>query len=180
MIAQAKRKAKKLGMTKAGFVCSDIVKIPAEYDSSADVIYTGRGSIIWIMDIDAWAQTVARVLRPGGVFFIYEGHPLTALWDRDSKELRLIEGVGYFEEKAQEYKGFPSSQVEHTIGNERPKMLERQWRPSEVIEALIKCGLTITKFEEFPDLFWNQFPEWSDELSAKTLPNSYLITAEKS
>ena len=178
MISQAKAKADKLELDNASFVCSDVLRISGDYDESADLVYTGRGSLIWIMDIAAWSEAVARILRPGGQLFIYEGHPLKSLWNRDSAELELLENADYFGNEAKEHEGFPSAHVENVVGGVRPKLLERQWRPGEVMEALISAGLTITKFQEYPHLFWNQFPQWNPGLSLR-LPNSYVLMARK-
>jgi hypothetical protein len=34
-------------------------------------------------DLAAWARDAARLLRPGGHLFVYEGHPAAALWTWD-------------------------------------------------------------------------------------------------
>jgi SAM-dependent methyltransferase len=44
-------------------------------DGVADLVYTGKGALIWMPDIGAWAREAARLLRPGGHLFVYEGHP---------------------------------------------------------------------------------------------------------
>ena len=174
MVAQAKAKAEAVGTTAASFLCSDVVNLPSSLAEKADLVYTGRGSLNWIHDIVAWAESVRSVLRPGGRAYIFEGHPLTALWERESDGLELREGATYFDEGVSEHAGFPSSVVERELGSDRPRMLERQWRPGEVMGALISAGLRIELFREYPDLFWDQFPEWPEELR-RALPKSYAI-----
>ncbi|SDP56515.1 Methyltransferase domain-containing protein [Actinopolyspora xinjiangensis] len=41
-----------------------------------DVVYTGKGSLGWLPDLDAWARVVAELLRPGGVLCLVEFHPV--------------------------------------------------------------------------------------------------------
>jgi ubiquinone/menaquinone biosynthesis C-methylase UbiE len=77
MIRQAQRKASALGRS-ATFVCADVLDVPARFDGSADIVYTGKGALPWIMDLTAWAKVVARLLRPGGRVFIFEGRALGA------------------------------------------------------------------------------------------------------
>lgn len=178
MIAQARAKAAALETRDAEFLCADVTGLPGGLDSSADLVYTGRGSLPWILDLDAWAASVARVLRPGGHAFVFEGHPLDALWDREAAEPRLRADVSYFDEVPREAPGFPARVVERAIGSERPRMLERPLPPGKVIDALLARGLELKLFREYPVLFWDQFPRWPEELKAK-LPHSYAILARK-
>jgi hypothetical protein len=55
-------------------------------------------------------------------------------------------------------------------------MLERHWRPGQIIDALVRQGLRILHLHEYPVQFWDQFPEWPDALRAR-LPHSYSILA---
>ncbi|MEQ9570054.1 MAG: class I SAM-dependent methyltransferase, partial [Longimicrobiales bacterium] len=73
MVAQARAKAEAVGAVAASFVVGDAADPPGELDDSADLVYTGRGSLCWLMALDPWARGVARLLRPGGSLVIYEG-----------------------------------------------------------------------------------------------------------
>jgi len=55
----------------------------------ADLVYTGKGALVWMPDIEAWAVEMARLLRPGGHLFLHEGHPATELWTWDLDEPRI-------------------------------------------------------------------------------------------
>lgn len=46
-----------------------------------DILYTGRGAICWLPDLEVWARECARLLKPGGVFFMEETHPTLDLMD---------------------------------------------------------------------------------------------------
>lgn len=175
MIRQAQQKAAALGRS-ARFVCSDVLNVPSEFDGCADLVYTGKGALPWLMDLSAWANVVARLLRPGGRIFIFEGHPLDWLWERDVASLQLREHVGYFDSMPRESAGFPADVVEQELGPSRPRLLERQWRPDEVITCLMSAGLRLELFQEHPLLFWDQFPEWPQDLVAR-LPHSYSLLA---
>ncbi len=41
-----------------------------------DVVYTGKGALCYLPDLDRWAGTVAGLLRPGGRLYLTEFHPL--------------------------------------------------------------------------------------------------------
>jgi len=175
MIRQAQQKASALGRS-ATFVCADVLEVPARFDGSADIVYTGKGALPWMMDLTAWAKVVARLLRPGGRVFIFEGHPLDALWDREADSLELRQDTGYFDRAPRESPGFPAQVVERELGPQRPRLMERFWTPAEVITSLLSAGLTLELFQEHPMLFWKQFPRWSEELIAR-LPHSYSVLA---
>lgn len=178
MIAQARAKADAVGTDSASFVCSDVTRVPSELDGTADLVYTGRGSLPWILDLSPWAETVRRLLKEGGRVFIFEGHPLTALWRRGVSTLELRDGVSYFDDRATEAPGFPTGIVRREAGEGGPRMLERHWRPGQVMDALIAHGLEVERFREYPVLYWDQFPDWPEELGRR-LPNSYAILARR-
>ena len=159
MVSQAQRKASALGRS-ATFLCSDVLDLPAKLDGTADLVYTGKGALPWMMDLSAWAEVVARLLRPGGRVFVFEGHPLAALWVREATSLRLRQDVGYFDQVPRESPGFPASVVERELGPTRPRLLERFWTPAEVITCLQSAGLRLELFREHALPFWDQFPQW--------------------
>lgn len=41
-----------------------------------DVVYTGKGALCWLNDLDAWAKECAALLRPGGFLYVSEFHPV--------------------------------------------------------------------------------------------------------
>jgi SAM-dependent methyltransferase len=45
-------------------------------DETFDVVYTSRGVLGWLPDIDRWAGAVASRVAPGGIFYLYEVHPV--------------------------------------------------------------------------------------------------------
>jgi len=129
-----------------------------------------------MMDLKAWAKVIARLLRPDGRVFIFEGHPLDALWERESDLLELRLDAGYFDELPRESPGFPAEVLERELGPQRPHMVERFWTPAEVITSLLSAGLNLELFQEHRLLYWKQFPRWSAELIAR-LPHSYSLLA---
>lgn len=177
MIAKAKAKAEAVGTDSASFLCCDVTELLSNLDRTADLVYTGRGSLPWILDLTAWAESVARLLKPGAHIFIFEGHPLASLWDREAEGLQLRKDAGYFNVEAVEHPGFPASIVQQESAAARPRFLERHWPRGDVMDALIAANLNIRLFREFPILFWDQCPRWPEELKRK-LPNSYAIFAQ--
>jgi len=180
LIEYAKQKSEALN-APAAWYCCDVLATPHELDGSADLVYTGRGALSWMIDLEAWARVVERLLRPNGQVLIFEGHPLDNLWQRDSSSFELRrDGVSYFCSEPNENPGFPSSVVVHETDDDtgRPKMLERHWRPGEVINALTSVGLRCVHFDEYPDLYWNQFEEIPKD-TADRMPHTYSVVMKK-
>jgi len=50
MIGVARRKAEALG-ANASWYLADVLETPHELDGTADLVYTGRGALPWMMDI---------------------------------------------------------------------------------------------------------------------------------
>lgn len=165
----------------ASWYCCDVLEAPQELDGVADLVYTGRGALMWMIDLEAWAKVVFRLLKPGGRVLIFEGHPLDNLWERDPDEFCLrSDGASYFSENPAENLGFPSSALKRETKDkvERPLMVERLWRPGQVINALVSAGLEYVHYEEYPDLFWNQFENIPKE-TADLLPHTYAVMMRK-
>ena len=55
MIEIARRKSAALGAPARWFAC-DLLATPHELDGSADLVYTGKGALNWLHDIEGWAQ----------------------------------------------------------------------------------------------------------------------------
>ena len=48
----------------AKFVRSDIYDLPQVLDGEFDIVYTAMGVLAWLPDLAAWAEVVARYLKP--------------------------------------------------------------------------------------------------------------------
>jgi SAM-dependent methyltransferase len=175
MIAVARRRAQALGLN-ASFYVSDVLDTPHELNGSADLVYTGKGALPWIMDLEAWARVVARLLAPEGLLYVFEGHPLDWVWDSEAPEYRLDNTYGDYFDDGLNGMGFPNGFLASTGRPERARM--RQWRLGEVMNALVAAGLTLERFEEHPDLFWNQFPHLPDDMRRR-LPHTYSLLMRK-
>jgi len=180
MLAVAARKSAALG-APARWVCADILETPHELDGSADLVYTGKGALPWMMDLQAWARVAARLLKPGGKLYIFEGHPLDWVWDMSASGYQLSVQTGdYFSGRVATDRGWPmfSDAVEAHPGKDQLHVHERQWTLGSTVNCVIEAGLRILRLEEYPDLFWNQFPNLPPEL-ARRLPHTFSLLAQK-
>jgi ubiquinone/menaquinone biosynthesis C-methylase UbiE len=180
MLKVAKTKSERLKMN-ATWVHADALKVPAELNGSADLVYTGKGAINWIMDIGAWAHVVARLLKPRGVLFLFEGHPLTYIFEMKASELTLDSSYkGYFASEPYISQDWPETYVGKVKSSEseQAKKYERAWPVSSVITALLEAGLKLELFAEHPDKYWEEFPNLPQE-KRQFFPNTYTVIARK-
>lgn len=179
MIAVARRKAEALGAAAKFHVC-DTLEVSHDLNNTADLVYTGRGALPWMMDIGAWGRVVAGLLPPGGKLYIFEGHPLDWVWDMEASEYRLDTVRGdYFSEKLSDQR-WPNPLLDRLDegDGDRPRAREHQWTLGEVMNSLVVVGLRLEHFEEYPDLYWDQFPHLSEGL-ARRLPHTFSLLMRK-
>ncbi|KJK37911.1 methyltransferase [Lentzea aerocolonigenes] len=160
----AQRRADELGVD-CRYVVAAVPGVPLR-DGCTDLVYTGKGALIWLRDLEVWAADVARLLRPGGHLFVHEGHPMVPLWTWDEDEPRIRPDRGYFER----------SHVNDTFpGN---GAVEWQATLAEIITAVLGAGLELRHVAEHPEPFW----KW-DGLDAAAwrgqLPNTFTLLARK-
>ena len=131
--------------SNARFILSDIYGLSDVLDERFDVVFTSYGVLCWLPDLDGWARTIARHLKPGGVFYIAEHHPmLGALAESDGGE--MVPTYGYFHEEVRLEGGAPSYAGDAPI--ESP-VYEWSHGLGEIVTALISAGLRIEFLHEF-------------------------------
>jgi SAM-dependent methyltransferase len=187
-IAFATELAAEVGLAdRARFVVSDVYDLPGPLAGETfDLVYTGRGALSWLPDLAPWARAVAGFVRPGGIFYVHEGHPVMwALHDeQEPGTLRL--GYDYW---GGETLSFP---VQGSYADETAEVdaeVEHGWNHplGEIVTLLADNGLRIELLDEKRVLDWPQpFLEdrgdgtWSwPEGSEGSLPLMYSLRARK-
>lgn len=162
----------------ARWFCCDLLDIPGELDGSADLVFTGRGSVSWIHDLGAWARVVVRLLEPGGVFHIFDDHPL--LWILNENDGRVFyQDYDYFT-TAESSQGWPATYIgplDKPVSEETRKF-ERLWPLATIVQSLIDAGLVIRTVDEHPDEYWDVLPGLTADQKRK-LPMTFSILAKK-
>jgi SAM-dependent methyltransferase len=161
----AQRRAVELGVS-CHYVVAEVPGVPLK-DGCADLVYTGKGALIWMRDIAAWATDVARVLRPGGHLFVYESHPAVPLWTWDEDEPRIRPDRSYFAE----------SHINDTFPANGAQ--EWQWNLGQIVTAVGAAGLLVETLEEYAEPFWRPADGHSAAAWSGRLPNSYALLARR-
>lgn len=159
----------------AKFVCENVLNFNLDGELSYDHVFTSYGTVIWLPDLDEWANVIARSLKKGGQFTMVEFHPLHD----------IFEGYSYF------YNPKPDIEEEGTYTENCTGELSTcvTWcHPiSQVLNSLINAGLTICQFNEYDRSPYNCFDgltkddngDYFQDYKGQKLPLLYSIVAEK-
>jgi SAM-dependent methyltransferase len=172
-IEEARALAQRIGVTDATFVHANVYDAPDVLREQFDIVYTGIGALNWLPDVRTWAQVVARMLKPGGFFYIYEGHPV--LWamvdDENNEAHELVLRYPYFE------LDHPSEWTNDTTYVDGPPLQNKtnyEWNHGlgEIVTALIDAGLRLDFLHEHREIIWQALP-WMVPTSAVTADGRY-------
>jgi SAM-dependent methyltransferase len=165
-VRAAQRRADALGAA-CRYVIATVPGVPLR-DGCADLVYTGKGALIWMPDISAWAAEMARLLRPGGHLFIHEGHPATELWTWDTDEARIRPDRSYF--------GRSFICDDHSFPANGAVMW--QWTLGGIVTAVARAGLRIQCLEEYAEPFWRMGGVDAAAFRGH-LPNTFALLATR-
>jgi len=180
MLALATRKAAILD-APARWIHADVLAPPPDLMGTADIVYTGKGALPWVLDLTRWAQVVTGLLRPGGWLVVFDGHPLTSLWDPEAPTLRLRSDADYFARAPRRNIDFPASYLAdaaHAANRTPLPVFERLWTLGAIVSSVAEAGLEVRRLSEHAEHFWPQFPDVpSDQL--RRVPQTFLLLAQR-
>jgi SAM-dependent methyltransferase len=126
--------------------------LPDVLEGEFDVAYTSYGAIYWRPDLGEWARVIDRFLKPGGIFYIADFHPLSNMFENsneseESRELKLTNP--YF--NSGEPQRF-ETQGSYAAPDPGYTGVEYGWpHPlSEIVNALLSVGLRLEFLREHP------------------------------
>jgi SAM-dependent methyltransferase len=108
-----------------------------------DVVYTGFGALGWLPDLEAWAEVAHNLLRPGGVLYVAEIHPMWMALIEDGHTLcqDAIDAdlVSYDEDGSYADR---DAHLDHTV------TYERLHSTGDLLTAVLDAGLTVELYRE--------------------------------
>jgi SAM-dependent methyltransferase len=178
MLALAAELSEAVG-APARWILADVVDAPAELDGTADLVYTGRGALIWLQDLDAWAAVVARVLAPGGRLVLFDGHPVEWLFDADADGHWVATGYDYFA-GPEAWRGWAPEYIDYLSipDAEQSWKFARTWTIGEVVTALVGAGLRLEQLAEHPVDWWGGHADVLPQERGR-VPLSFSIVARR-
>ncbi|MBP2338183.1 SAM-dependent methyltransferase [Saccharothrix coeruleofusca] len=160
-VAEARRIAAEAGLP-VEYVHADVHDAAAALGTGRfDVVYTGKGALCYLPDLRRWADVVLGLLKPGGLLYIAEFHPLlTSLGPSpapgDTPDLLLrhdyLEGRGAIEHDGT-----------HTYTDGPPLAsdpVNYEWAHGlgEVVTSLVAAGFRVDRLTESELLPWPRWP----------------------
>ncbi|MBS1921313.1 MAG: class I SAM-dependent methyltransferase [Bacteroidetes bacterium] len=163
------------------FILCNIYDLKKHLDEKFDIVFTSYGVIGWLPDLQKWAELISYYLKPGGIFYMVEFHPVVWIFDDDfthikyhydNKEVIMIENEGTYTDRNADIKGKEYS-WNHSI--------------SEMQNTLIHAGLQIQFFNEymyspypcFRNLTEREKDQWQIKGMEGKIPMLYSIKAVK-
>lgn len=141
-LASAERIARQRGWD-IDFRQADTMTLENVPSSAYDLVYASNGVHVWINDLPAMYQSIARILQPGGWYALYEIHPFQRpfadrLWEQPTVQ-KSYDCTGPFE-----------SEDNVTF----------HWRLQDMLNALLGAGLTLRRLEELFAEKDYEDPDW--------------------
>jgi SAM-dependent methyltransferase len=139
----------------ARWIEADVLEVPHDLDRTADLLYTGRGAIIWLADLDRWAAVLRRLLAPGGRLVIFDGHPAEWLFDGDGVGGWVLTDYDYFG-GPEASRGWAPEYIDRLSVPDVEQHLKfaRAWTLGEILTALVGAGLRLDRVGEHPVDWW--------------------------
>jgi len=179
-IDEARKLNNELGLD-AKFICCNLYDLEKNLDEQFDIVFTSYGVIGWLPDLEEWARIAARYLKPGGIFYIAEFHPVVWMFDEEfthvkyyyeNKELIEIDAEGTYTDRDAPISGKEYS-WNHSI--------------SEVLNALMAAGLKLEMFNEhmyspypcFRNIVQGQDGNWRVKGMEGKIPMVYSLRASR-
>lgn len=163
----------------ARWILADVLDTPHELDGTADLLYTGRGSLMWLQDLDAWAAVLRRLLADGGRLVIFEGHPAEWLFDVDEDGHWFATDYDYFA-GPEASKGWAPGYIERLSIDEPDQSWKfaRSWNLGEIVTALVGAGLRLERLTEHPTDWWSGHGDVRPEERGR-IPLSFSVLARR-
>ncbi len=139
----------------ATFVCSDVYDLADNLSGQYDIVFTSKGVLCWLPELEGWARVASHFLKPGGFFFILESHPFSHIFDDENPSEPKMR-YPYFLKEPMPFEGDSSYAVSH-FDTRNPRSYEWMHPVAEIINSLISAGLTIEYFREYPFIFDRRF-----------------------
>lgn len=141
-IEVARSLAEEMGLD-ARFIQSEFHDTPTVLSEEFDIVYMSMGVLCWLPSTEAWARVVTGFLKPGGIFYLREIHPILWSLAQDREDGLLVIEDDYFET------GTPHVDEESQMG-ESSVQVSYGWSHGlgDITSSLIGAGLRIEFLHE--------------------------------
>jgi SAM-dependent methyltransferase len=154
-----------------------------------DVVYTGKGALCYLPDLDRWARTIARLLRPGGRLYVVEFHPLLNSLGltpgQDEGDSRLLLRHDYLGGRGAVRRDGRHTYTDGPAVRGATECFEWMHGIGEAVTAVTGAGLRVDRMREAHELPWPRWPDmvptssgwWRLPDDAPRIPLLYALLA---
>ncbi len=148
-----------------GYEVCDILEIDlSQYGGYFDAVFMEGGILHYFHDIDAFMKMMYALLKPGGKMICSDFHPFNKIMDA----LKLgTPAMSYFAADVFEGEMAHARFYDEPVRSQIPKCSYRKYTISEIINAIIRNGFSLQRFDEHPS--------WENE----KLPGEFTAIAIK-
>ncbi|MEY9925514.1 SAM-dependent methyltransferase [Catenulispora sp. GP43] len=152
--AAAAALAERIGVTDSRWVTSDVHRAAEALDGEQfDVVYTGKGALCWLPDIERWARVAASMVKPGGFLYVSEFHPFgNTLSDEDGRTV----AYDYFDRSPQVWDE-PGTYADLEASTRENVTVEFNHGIGDIVSALIGAGLRLEFLHEYEMTLFPRF-----------------------
>lgn len=142
----------------AEYIRADVYDFFADNRTQYDLVFSSYGALVWLSDLDAWAQGIHRCLKRGGRFVFIDFHPAFCMFGEDWRLKYDYMGGSYveFESGIGDYVALTGVTGETDALQEGIKDfvnphpgVEYLWGISDLVTALLSAGLRLVGFREY-------------------------------
>ncbi|MCL2527063.1 MAG: class I SAM-dependent methyltransferase [Defluviitaleaceae bacterium] len=152
-LANAERIAKEYGWAGSiEFICADTMALDGVQSNAFDFVYTSNGVHVWISGLPAMYHSIHRILKPGGIYTMFEIHPYQRPFDEALKVVKPYDATGPIESET---------------------MINYHWRVMDIANAILGSGLTALHIEEMfaeKNYDWPFWQSMADYMAGITVP----------
>lgn len=163
----------------AEFVQADVLDAAEAIGATFDLVYTTRGVLMWVSDLDRWADNCARLLHLGGTFYLLDIHPLAMVLNPNDSGFELASS--YFGSAQPNIRSADASYAVSDVGLRNQETHEWVHPVGDVVSALARAGLLIDFLHEHPsdDQSPTSLADRDNARNAPQLPALYSVRAHK-
>jgi 2-polyprenyl-3-methyl-5-hydroxy-6-metoxy-1,4-benzoquinol methylase len=166
------------------FICCDIYDLPSVLTGQFDIVFATYGVLTWLPDLSRWMAIASQYVKPGGFFYLADGHPFTWIFDEKmetwdikypyfQQEPMVCEEEGSYADRTAALQSHTCYQWQHTMG--------------EIITNICENGLSLEFLHEFGHACWSAHPcmredaqgTWHFPDGDTTLPMMFSLKATK-
>jgi len=167
---------------KSRFIRCNMYEVDKHLNEDFDLVYTSYGVIAWLPNLHLWAEQISKRLKPGGLFYMAEFHPVLYMFDWGKNEI----AYDYFNQEKPHMETLKGTYAVPEAGIE---MKEYFWQHSlsEVFQSLLNNDLEIIQFNEydyspydcFDNLVKRKDQEYVFRHSDTNLPHVFTLMCRK-